>query len=200
MRHTFKQFFEHHQREGRSHGRHHHGHERGLDQRLGGFFGGGAGGGGMRAAKMLASADLQLVILALLEQKARYGYEIIKALEEHSSGVYIPSPGMVYPALTYLDEVGHANCASDGKKKLYNITEVGTAHLTEHRASAEETMAELAHFGRRLSNFQKQMSDEEQTTEHFGRGARGQIQDWRELKAEFRGLKQELRDAIFEKD
>lgn len=185
MKQAFKHFFEHHHDQGR-----------GFGQHFSGFFG---GGGGMRAAKMLASNDLQLVILALLEHKSRYGYEIIKALEEHSSGVYTPSPGMVYPALTYLEEVGHASCASDGKKKLYNITEEGTAHLTEHRATAGQTMTELARFGRRLSDFQKQMSDEEQTTEQFGRGARGHVQDWRELKAEFRDLKQQLRDAIFEK-
>ena len=51
---------------------------------------------------MLASGDLQLIVLALLQEKPRHGYEIIKALEEHSSGLYTPSPGVVYPALTYL--------------------------------------------------------------------------------------------------
>lgn len=201
MKHGFRHFFEHHHAEGRGPGRHHHSRGRGFGERFGGgFFGGAAGAaGGMRAAKMLASGDLQLVILALLQDKPRYGYEIIKALEEHSSGVYTPSPGMVYPALTYLEEVGHANCTTDGKKKLYNITEEGSAHLTENKAGVDETMAELARFGQRLSDFQKQMSDEEQTTEQFGRGLRGHMQDWRELKSEFRHLKQELREAIFEK-
>lgn len=54
----------------------------------------------MRATKMLASGDLQLIILLLLSERPRYGYEIIKALEEQSCGIYTPSPGMVYPALT----------------------------------------------------------------------------------------------------
>ena len=202
MKHAFRHFFEHHHRDGRGGGRHHQDRARGFGQRLGGLFGGGGGvggGAGMRAAKMLASGDLQLVILALLQDKARYGYEIIKALEEHSSGVYTPSPGMVYPALTYLEEVGHTNCTLDGKKKLYNITEEGSSHLAANRAAVDETLAELARFGRRISEFQKQMSDEEQTTEHFGRGTRGHTRDWRELKTEFRDLKQELREAIFEK-
>ena len=64
---------------------------------FGGPFGGGGfrgGGGGMRGARMLASGDLQLLILLLLSEKSRHGYEIIKAFEEHSSGVYTPSPGM----------------------------------------------------------------------------------------------------------
>ena len=153
----------------------------------------------MRAAKMLASGDLQLVTLVLLQDKPRYGYEIIKALEEHSSGVYTPSPGMVYPALTYLEEVGYADCTTEGKKKLYNITAEGSAHLEKHRAAADETLAQLARFGERLSSFQKQMNDEEKTTEEFGRGPRGHKHEWRELKSEFRDLKEELRAAIFAK-
>src|SRR5271155_3335243 len=78
----------------------------------GGFFGRSLGGGfrgggpGMRTAKVLASGDLQLIILLLLSEKPRHGYEVIKAVEEQSSGVYTPSPGMVYTALTYLEEMG----------------------------------------------------------------------------------------------
>src|SRR5208282_4097464 len=104
----------------------------------GSFFGRfGAGlmrGPGMRAARMLASGDLQLIILALLSEKPRHGYEIIKQIEEHSSGAYSPSPGMVYPALTYLEEGGFATSELEGTKKLYRITEAGTKHLNENRA------------------------------------------------------------------
>src|SRR5271156_6076766 len=103
-----------------SEGRGRHGFGRGR------FFNRGfAGGPGMRAAKMLASGDLQLIILALLSEKPRYGYEIIKQIEEHSSRVYTPSPGMVYPALTYQEEGGYAASESEGTKKLYKITEAG---------------------------------------------------------------------------
>ena len=81
---------------------------------------------------MLASGDLQLIILALLSEKPRHGYEIIKQVEEHSSGAYTPSPGMVYPALTYLEEMGYAaSGVREGTKKLYRITETGTAYLNE---------------------------------------------------------------------
>src|SRR6266478_3284709 len=103
----------------------------------------------MRVAKMLASGDIQLIILALLSEKPRHGYEIIKQVEEHSSGAYTPSPGMVYPALTYLEEMGYAASESEGTKKLYRITETGTAYLNENRASVEDTLDQLARFGRK---------------------------------------------------
>ncbi|MES2909962.1 MAG: PadR family transcriptional regulator, partial [Pseudomonadota bacterium] len=93
----------------------------------GGFPGEGKGGGrgGMGPGRKLGSADLQLLILALLAEKPRHGYEIIKALDERSNGFYSPSPGMVYPALTYLEEIGYATVAAEGAKKLYSITETG---------------------------------------------------------------------------
>src|ERR1700735_4750951 len=86
-------------------------HRHGYLGRRHGFLGGfseGFGGRAMRAGRMLASGDLQLIILALLSDKPRHGYEIIKAIEEHCSGIYTPSPGVVYPALTYLEETGFA--------------------------------------------------------------------------------------------
>src|SRR6185437_16519321 len=105
---------------------------------FGGHFGGGFRGGGMRTARVLGSGDLQLLILLLLSEKPRHGYEIIKAIEEHSSGFYTPSPGMVYPALTYLEETGYAATTAEGTKKLYSITPAGTAHLAKNRSIADE--------------------------------------------------------------
>ena len=66
---------------------------------------------------MLASGDLQLIILALLSEKPRHGYEIIKQVEEHSSGAYTPSPGMVYPALTSLEEMGYGSFSVRGRQE-----------------------------------------------------------------------------------
>ena len=79
---------------------------------------GGLGHGHFRTGRKLGSDDLQLVILALLADKPSHGYELIKMLEERSSGFYAPSPGMVYPALTYLEEIGYATVAAEGVKKL----------------------------------------------------------------------------------
>jgi len=172
---------------------------------LGGFFGGlgggfRGGGPGMRTAKVLASGDLQLIILLLLSEKPRHGYEIIKAVEEQSSGVYTPSPGMVYPALTYLEEMSYAVAAAEGTKKLYSITAEGTLHLGEHRVAATELWTQLAIFGRKLAHFRKQFAEEEDVADHFGSGPYGGAKaEWQHMKGEFRGLRDELKAAIFEK-
>jgi DNA-binding PadR family transcriptional regulator len=154
----------------------------------------------MRTAKVLASGDLQLIILLLLSEKPRHGYEIIKAVEEQSSGVYTPSPGMVYPALTYLEEMSYAVAAAEGTKKLYSITAEGTQHLDKHRAAATELWTQLAIFGRKLAHFRKQFAEEEDVADHFGSGPFGGGKaEWHHMKAEFRGLRDELKAAIYEK-
>jgi DNA-binding PadR family transcriptional regulator len=172
----------------------------------GGFFGGSFGGGfrgggpGMRTAKMLASGDLQLIILLLLREKPRHGYEIIKAVEEQSSGVYTPSPGMVYPALTYLEEMGYAAAAVEGTKKLYSITADGTGHLSKHHVAANDVWNQLAIFGRKLAHFRKQFAEDEDVADHFGSGSSaGAEGEWQQMKAEFRGLRDEMKAAIYEK-
>jgi hypothetical protein len=81
-------------------GRHHGG--RGFGHFMGAL---GRGGPGFRTGRKLAAADLQLLILALLAEKPSHGYELIKELEERSGGFYSPSPGMIYPALTYIEEI-----------------------------------------------------------------------------------------------
>jgi DNA-binding PadR family transcriptional regulator len=165
--------------------------------RHGAGFLGGAGG---RAAKMLASGDLRLIILALLSEKPSHGYEIIKQVEEHSSGTYSPSPGMVYPALTYLEEVGYASSESEGSKKLYRITETGTAYLNENRASVEETLDQLARFGRKFAEFQKQYAEEnEEHDDSAGDPKHGIKAEWRQAKREFRELRNDLKAALYEK-
>jgi DNA-binding PadR family transcriptional regulator len=168
-----------------------------------GFGRGGRGfmsGAGLRAARMLASGDLRLIVLALLSEKPRHGYEIIKTVEEHSSGVYTPSPGMVYPALTYLEEMGYATGESEGAKKLYRITEAGAAHLAENRASVEETLDQLARFGRRFAQFQKRYSEETEAAEDAEEDFRGGIKsEWRQAKMEFRELRGELKSLLYEK-
>lgn len=181
--------------------RHNHGRFGGRGR--GGFFGkwgGGFGGPGMRAARMIASGDLQLIVLALLSEKPRHGYEIIKALEEHSSGVYTPSPGMVYPALTYLEEMGYAVSSAEGTKKLYTITDTGTEYLNKNREAVDETMEHLKHFGRRMAQFQKQFTQDENVADDFGHDPKGQAKhEWRQMKSEFRELRDELKLAIYEK-
>jgi DNA-binding PadR family transcriptional regulator len=125
-------------------GRHGHGWGRGG----GGFWGG--GDGWAPSGRKLSAADLQLVILALLEARPSHGYELIRAVEERSNGFYTPSPGVIYPALTYLEEIGHAAVTAQGNRKLYTITQSGLAHLEDNRASAEAILEALSRVGGRM--------------------------------------------------
>jgi DNA-binding PadR family transcriptional regulator len=140
-------------------GPHHQGHGR---HGFGAFMeDGGAGGRGMRMGRKLSSADLQLLVLALLAEKPRHGYEIIKALEERSKGFYTPSPGMVYPALTYLEEIGYATVETDGARKLYHITESGTARLEQSRAVVDSMFAQFDRVGEKMERVRRVFSTDE---------------------------------------
>jgi DNA-binding PadR family transcriptional regulator len=110
----------------------------------------GFGDGGVPGGRKLASGDLQLVILALLEERPAHGYELIKSLEERSNRFYTPSPGVIYPALTYLDEVDYAAVELEGNRKLYRLTDAGRAHLQANRAEAEAILEALSRIGGRM--------------------------------------------------
>jgi len=158
------------------------------------------GGPGMRVAKMLASGDLQLVILALVGEKPRYGYDIIKALEERSSGFYTPSPGMVYPALTYLEEMGYTTSEPEGNKKLYRITELGAEYLAKNRAPADETLNQLTRLGEKMAEFRKRYEEEDEDREDAAAGpGREGRSEWRQARGEFRAVRHDLRSVLEEK-
>ena len=77
-----------------------------------------------RAERVFDQGDLRFVILKLISEAPRHGYEIIKEIEEKVGGAYSPSPGVIYPTLTLLEEMGQASVATgDGGKKLYSITD-----------------------------------------------------------------------------
>ena len=89
--------------------------------------------------------DLKYVILDLLKDKPRHGYEIIRELEEMSHGLYPPSPGTVYPTLQMLEEMGYAEAAERDGKKTYTITEEGLKFLDERKDSADEVRSQMKH-------------------------------------------------------
>ena len=104
--------------------------------------GGDEGGHGRR--RMFEGGELRLVLLLLLESEPRHGYDLIREIETRTGGVYAPSPGVIYPTLTLLEEVGHVGVrAVDGAKKHYALTEAGLAHLGENRNVAEMALARL---------------------------------------------------------
>ncbi len=108
----------------------------------GGFFGGRGGFGrhgfgrhGRRFGRIFEHGDLRYVVLQMIAEKPRYGYEVIKAIEEKLGGAYTPSPGVIYPTLTLLEETGYATVSeAEGNKKLYAITEAGKAFLAENKS------------------------------------------------------------------
>src|SRR5277367_2382078 len=130
--------------------------------------GGGMGGRGFGMGRKLAAGDLQLLILKLLDEKSRYGYEIIKDLDERSKGFYVPSPGMVYPALTYLEEIGHATVETEGTRKLYRLTDLGRSYLEEHREETEALFAQFSRVGERLEHLRRIMRSAERDADESG--------------------------------
>jgi DNA-binding PadR family transcriptional regulator len=105
-----------------------------------GDLGRGGGGGG----RVFGPGDLRLVLIALIEEKPRHGYELIKDLELKFGGGYTPSPGSVYPTLTLLEELGHIrSAASDGTRKLFEITADGRRYLRDNQAAFDSAMARM---------------------------------------------------------
>jgi DNA-binding PadR family transcriptional regulator len=100
-----------------------------------------------RGGRMFEQGDLKLVILRLLEEKPRHGYEIIKELESRSGGAYSPSPGTVYPTLTMLEDLGYARAVpEEGGKKIYEITDEGKKHLAENSSTVNDVFDKFVKF------------------------------------------------------
>lgn len=112
---------------------------------------GGGSGGPFKMGRMLGDGDLKLIVLALLAEQPRHGYDVIKALEEHSHGAYSPSPGIVYPTLTFLEEAGYADATSEGNKKVYAITGAGRKHLADNRESVDMILSGMKRIGEKIA-------------------------------------------------
>jgi DNA-binding PadR family transcriptional regulator len=157
----------------------HHRHGAG---RHGNDFG---GGDMMRAGRMLAQGDLRLLALALIAEQPRHGYEIIKVLEDKTEGWYAPSPGIVYPTLTYLEEADYVTAQADGAKKLYTITGEGKTYLEANRNFVDAVLERLDAVGERVRT---RRSDDDR--EEGGRGprvprlVRAALENLREVAAE----------------
>ena len=113
----------------------------------------GAGFGG-REGRMFDGGELRLVILALVAEKPRYGYEIIKELGERVGGDYSPSPGVVYPTLTMLEEMGYASASLDPQgRKLYAVTPEGEKVLADNKAQINAILARFGDSDSRFARF-----------------------------------------------
>ena len=104
-----------------------------------------------RSDRLFEQGDLRYVILKLLADKASHGYELIKAIEDRLGGAYSPSPGVIYPTLTLLEETGLiAAGPSEGARKLYEITAEGRAALERDKAIVEAIFARMEEVNARL--------------------------------------------------
>ena len=121
-----------------------------------GGFGGDDWGGSRRgrrgAKRMFEGGELRLVLLKLIADDPRHGYELIKAVEEMTGGEYAPSPGIVYPTLTMLEDMGFiAEKKSKDSKKIFEATAEGRAHLEENEEEVEALTGRLEEHGHRRS-------------------------------------------------
>ena len=98
----------------------------------------------MRGPKMFDAGAMRYVVLQLIAEKPRHGYDIIKELEQRSGGGYTPSPGAIYPLLSLLADMGYVLASTDGNKKLHTITPEGEAFLAENRQFVDAIVARMA--------------------------------------------------------
>jgi DNA-binding PadR family transcriptional regulator len=165
-------------------------------------FGGEGPGGGhpFRARRMLGDGDLRLIALSLIAEQPRHGYDIIKALEEKSRGAYSPSPGVVYPTLTFLEEAGYAVSAAEGSKRVYTITEPGRAYLAENEAQVKAVLEEMERFGRRMEGarawFEAGDEDESEPADPEEYRERPGRPDLRAVYKELRAARRDLKIAV----
>ena len=98
---------------------------------------------GRRSGRLFDHGELRLVVLKLISERPRHGYEIIKEIEDRVAGTYSPSPGVIYPTLTMLEELGHATLVESDGRKLYAITAEGSDYLAANRTAVEHALARM---------------------------------------------------------
>ncbi len=152
---------------------------------FGGFGGGDEGDDGFARGRKFSADDLQLLLLDLINSEPSYGYELIKALQTRSNGFYSPSPGMIYPALTYLEELGYAVVQLEANRKCYTLADAGREYLTANRERVDHLNAKLTHIAQRVEMMRRAMAGEEPLDPNAGG-----------LLPEFHAARHDLRTAL----
>ena len=118
--------------------------DRGLES----FPNGGLGARGRRGrapgGRFFDQGDLKYVVLRLIAEQPRHGYDIIREMEDRFGGAYSPSPGTVYPTLALLSAAGYATMHRERGRKVFGITDEGRAYLAEHRETADAIFDRIA--------------------------------------------------------
>ena len=121
----------------KTHG-HHRGHgDAGFDE------------GRRRRERIFEHGDLRVLVLHLLQDQPRHGYELIRAIGELVGGDYTPSPGTVYPTLTLLEDLGHAQVSDEDGRKRYALTEAGQTEAQAQAATVQTLLDKLQHLRQR---------------------------------------------------
>ncbi|MGN7291415.1 PadR family transcriptional regulator [Rhizobium sp. SAFR-030] len=149
----------------------------------GGHGGHGGDDGEGRIGRFLLQGDLRLLVLALIEKEPRHGYEIIRYIEDLTYGFYAPSPGVVYPTLTYLEEAGYVTAEMDGTKKRYSITEEGRAHLEDNRSMAATILDRLSQLAERIRQKQERRGRGREDAPHLPRSLEAAMLNLHEVVA-----------------
>ena len=105
---------------------------------------------GFVRGRKFSAEELQLLLLALLAERPGHGYELIKAVQTRSRGGYAPSPGVVYPALGYLEGMGLATVLPQGKRKCYSAADAGLAFLALNRERVDGLLQQLGQLARQM--------------------------------------------------
>jgi DNA-binding PadR family transcriptional regulator len=181
----------HHPYHHHHHHHHHHGHDHEHEHEDAGFApphhrhgpggpgghhgrGGRPGGfgfsddGRLPRGRKLSSDDLQLLLLALIGEQPSHGYELIRALETRSGGFYVPSPGMMYPALAAMEDLGWVTIQLEGTRKRYALSDDGRAHLDANRDHVDMLLARLEEAARKMELMRSALAEGDE-----GPGGRG---------------------------
>jgi DNA-binding PadR family transcriptional regulator len=112
------------------------------------FDWGGGRGGGRGRRRLFEAGELRLVLLKLIADQPRHGYDLIRAIEEMTHGDYAPSPGVIYPTLTMLQDMGLIEEAKgDVSRKIFAVTAEGQAHLEEKKDEVDALFERLEALG-----------------------------------------------------
>jgi DNA-binding PadR family transcriptional regulator len=104
---------------------------------------GGRGGPGPRVER----GDVKLLVLSVLRDGPKHGYEVMRAIEQRTGSAYTPSPGVIYPTLQLLEDLGHVRSREGGDRKVYELTDAGRAHLDEQGAAEQGAWAQFERHG-----------------------------------------------------
>jgi DNA-binding PadR family transcriptional regulator len=126
--------------------------------------------GGNRGERIFHKGDFKYLILDLLKDKPRHGYEIIREMEDKFGGFYTPSPGAVYPTLQWLEDMGYVTLQAQDGKKTYTITEEGLKFLSEKEKETDEVKKQMTDWWGSWNNeFRDEMRDVMRSLGDLGR-------------------------------